>query len=49
MKLPLLRTDPRTKRESPVIPHSVPLGMGRLLEEARTALGVRFPGDLSLD
>ncbi|MGD0942247.1 MAG: Gfo/Idh/MocA family oxidoreductase [Terracidiphilus sp.] len=33
------------KRESPVIPHSMSLGMARLLEEARTALGVHFPGD----
>jgi predicted dehydrogenase len=33
------------RRESPVIPHSLSLGMARLLEEARTALGVRFPGE----
>jgi len=32
-------------RESPVIPHKLSLGMARLLEEARTALGVRFPGE----
>jgi|CZKF01.1.fsa_nt_gi predicted dehydrogenase len=31
-------------RESPVIPHGLSLGMARLLEAARTALGVRFPG-----
>lgn len=33
------------KRESPVIPHVMSLGMARLLEAARTALGVRFPGE----
>jgi predicted dehydrogenase len=33
------------RRESPVIPHALSLGMARLLEEARTALGVRFPGE----
>jgi predicted dehydrogenase len=33
------------RRESPVIPHALMLGMARLLEEARTALGVRFPGE----
>ena len=33
------------KRESPVIPHAMSLGMARLLEAARTALGVRFPGE----
>jgi predicted dehydrogenase len=32
-------------RESPEIPHSMSLGMARLLEEARTALGVHFPGE----
>jgi scyllo-inositol 2-dehydrogenase (NADP+) len=32
-------------RESPVITHSLSLAMGRLLEEARTSLGVRFPGE----
>lgn len=32
-------------RESPEIPHSLSLGMARLLEEARTALGVRFPSE----
>ena len=31
--------------ESPVIPHALSLGMARLLEAARTALGVRFPGE----
>lgn len=34
------------QRESPVISHSLSLSMARLLEDARTALGVRFPGDL---
>ncbi len=33
------------RRESPVIPHSLSLGMARLLHAARTALGVRFPGE----
>jgi predicted dehydrogenase len=33
------------KRESPIITHAISLGMGRLLESARTALGVRFPGE----
>jgi predicted dehydrogenase len=33
------------RRESPVIPYSMSLGMARLLEAARTALGVRFPGE----
>jgi scyllo-inositol 2-dehydrogenase (NADP+) len=33
------------KRESPVIPHELSLGMARLLEEARNGLGVRFPGE----
>ena len=32
-------------RESPVITHALSLGMARMLEEARTALGVRFPGE----
>jgi predicted dehydrogenase len=32
-------------RESPVISHSLSLSMARLLETARTALGVRFPGE----
>jgi predicted dehydrogenase len=32
-------------RQSPVIPHSLSLGMVRLLEAARSALGVRFPGE----
>jgi predicted dehydrogenase len=32
-------------RESPEIPHAMSLGMARLLEEARTALGVRFPSE----
>lgn len=31
------------RRESPEISHALSLGMARLLEEARTALGVRFP------
>jgi hypothetical protein len=31
------------KRESPVIPHELSLGMARLLEAARKAIGVRFP------
>jgi predicted dehydrogenase len=33
------------KRESPEITHAISLGMARLLEAARTALGVRFPGE----
>lgn len=33
------------KRESPVIAHDMSLGMARLLECARTALGVHFPGE----
>jgi predicted dehydrogenase len=33
------------RRESPVIPHSLSLGMARLLESARIALNVRFPGE----
>jgi predicted dehydrogenase len=32
-------------RESPVIPHALSLSMARMLEAARTALGVRFPGE----
>ena len=32
-------------RESPEIPHSLSIAMARLLEQARTALGVRFPGE----
>jgi predicted dehydrogenase len=35
----------RGLRESPEISHGVSLAMARLLEEARTALGVRFPGE----
>ena len=33
------------KRESPEITHALSLGMAQLLEQARTALGVRFPGE----
>lgn len=33
------------QRESPEIPHAISLGMAQLLEEARRALGVRFPGE----
>ena len=33
------------RRESPEISHALSLGMARLLEDARTALGVRFPGE----
>jgi scyllo-inositol 2-dehydrogenase (NADP+) len=33
------------KRESPIITHQLSLGMARLLEEARRALGVTFPGE----
>ncbi|MGA2807416.1 MAG: Gfo/Idh/MocA family oxidoreductase [Terracidiphilus sp.] len=33
------------RRDSPVIPHSLSLGMARLLEAARRELGVRFPGE----
>jgi scyllo-inositol 2-dehydrogenase (NADP+) len=33
------------QRESPEITHALSLGMARLLEEARTSLGVRFPGE----
>jgi predicted dehydrogenase len=33
------------RRESPEITHHISLGMARLLEEARLALGVRFPGE----
>lgn len=32
-------------RESPEISHECSLGLARLLEEARTALGVHFPGE----
>jgi predicted dehydrogenase len=32
-------------RESPEIPHSLSLSMARLLEQARSALGLRFPGE----
>ena len=32
-------------RESPEISHAMSLGMARLLEDARTALGVKFPGE----
>jgi predicted dehydrogenase len=32
-------------RESPEITHALSLAMARLLEQARTALGVRFPGE----
>ena len=32
-------------RESSEITHALSLGMARLLEDARTALGVRFPGE----
>ena len=35
----------RGLRESPEITHALSLGMARLLEEARFALGVRFPGE----
>ena len=38
----LIRTG---QRESPEIPHSLSLSMASLLEQARTALGVRFPGE----
>jgi predicted dehydrogenase len=38
----LIRTG---RHESPEITHDLSLGMARLLEEARTALGVRFPGE----
>jgi hypothetical protein len=33
------------RRESPIITHALSLDMARLLEEARLALGVRFPGE----
>jgi predicted dehydrogenase len=33
------------RRESPVVPHTLSLSMARLLEAARTELGVRFPGE----
>jgi predicted dehydrogenase len=32
-------------RESPEINHALSLGMARMLEEARTALGVHYPGE----
>jgi predicted dehydrogenase len=32
-------------RESPLISHALSLGMARLLEEARAALGAQFPGE----
>jgi scyllo-inositol 2-dehydrogenase (NADP+) len=35
----------RGLRESPVVTHNLSLGMARLLESARKALGVRFPGE----
>lgn len=33
------------RRDSPVVPHAMSLGMARLLEQARRALGVTFPGE----
>ena len=33
------------RRDSPLIPHALSLGMARLLESARRELGVRFPGE----
>ena len=33
------------RRESPVIPHALSLGMARLLETARKSIGVRFPNE----
>jgi predicted dehydrogenase len=33
------------RKESPVITHAISMGMARLLEEARRALGVRFAGE----
>lgn len=33
------------RRESPEITHALSLGMARMLEDARQALGVRFPGE----
>jgi scyllo-inositol 2-dehydrogenase (NADP+) len=33
------------ERESPIITHQLSLGMARLLEDARRALGVTFPGE----
>ena len=35
----------RGERESPEIPHAISLGMARILEKARKALGVRFDGE----
>ncbi len=32
-------------RESPVVPHELSLGMASMLEQARDALGVHFPGE----
>jgi predicted dehydrogenase len=32
-------------RESPIVPHELSVGMASLLEQARVALGVRFPGE----
>ena len=37
------------RRESPEISHALSLSMARLLEEARGALGVRFPGERQAD
>jgi len=43
---PLLPIAPqRPFARGPVIPHSMSLSMARLLEAARTSLGVRFPGE----
>jgi hypothetical protein len=33
------------RRESPEISHALSLAMAHLLEAARSALGVRFPGE----
>jgi len=38
----LIRQD---RRESPIIPQTLSLGMAQLLQEARLALGVHFPGE----
>jgi predicted dehydrogenase len=35
----------RGQSESPEITHTLSLGMARLLEDVRTALGIRFPGE----
>jgi predicted dehydrogenase len=32
-------------RESPIVPHELSVGMASLLEQARLALGVHFPGE----